>query len=217
MRLSMAKLSEKYSKPGSLGHILPAVYFCSALKLRMVFPDEWIEKREHCLWTSVDYICACAHTPTPQQRSAILMGRTLWPKNCTQFSFGFCHYQVCRNLGSLLLHKSLLNTLEFISHKSEIIYLAFSDKVCWVLFWAVTQRNFEGEKKISSLSFFAWISISVFFLSVKPVWMWTNILWLVQCPEKTGISCEMWHNSVSCCLFENLRLQDKINLFPYLK
>ena len=133
MRLSVAKLSEKYSKPGSLGHIPPAVYFCSALKLRMVFPDEWIEKREHCLWTSVDYIRACTHThPRPGQRSAILlMSRTLWPKNCTHFNFGFCHYQVCGNLGSLLLHnsvqfssvtqscltlcKSLLNTLEFIS------------------------------------------------------------------------------------------------------
>lgn len=45
MKLSVAQALEKYSKPGSQGHILPATYFCAALELRMVFPDEWIKNR----------------------------------------------------------------------------------------------------------------------------------------------------------------------------
>ena len=60
----MAKLSEKYSKPGSLGHILPAVYFCSALKLRMFFQMNEL-RRGNIAFELQLTISARAHTHPP--------------------------------------------------------------------------------------------------------------------------------------------------------
>lgn len=49
------------------------------------------------------------------------------------------------------------------------------------------------EKERHFCCFFAWIS-GFSFLTVKlvlPVWTWVNMFWLMQCPEETGVSCEM--------------------------
>lgn len=114
MKLSVAQALEKYSKPGSQGQILPATYFCAALELRMVFTDEWIENREHYLWTPIK------QDAIPKRSAILLVSRTVLQKNCTQFNFEFCHYQVCGNLCSLLLHKSLYNILDFVSQLTSL-------------------------------------------------------------------------------------------------